>query len=66
MHKIYCEHGALTERLNALRDRRLIELVHFPYDPGSRLPNSSNGVPSAAMIADLNMMLDELPGVIAD
>jgi len=66
MQKVYCEHGALTLRLKDLRHRGIIQLIHFPYDPRSRLPNSSKGVPSAAMISDLNLTYDELPGVFDD
>ena len=66
MLKIYCEHGALTKGLKAMRNQGLIELVHFPYDPDSTVPHSVIGVPSAAMIGDLNLTFDELPGVFAD
>jgi len=34
--KIYCEHGALTADVRALQREKRIELVYFPYDPGSR------------------------------
>jgi hypothetical protein len=66
MIKVYCEHGALTGDIKQLRRDGIITLVHFPYDPDSRLPNSGKGVPSGAKIKDLHMKIKELPGVIAD
>ncbi len=61
MVKIYCEHGALIPDLRLLLHGGLVELVHFPYDPGSLsrfLKPSSR--PSLAQVQDLNLPISEL------
>ena len=56
----------MTKRLKELRVRGDIEIVHFPYDPDSSLPNAALGSPSAARINDLHLRIGELPGKIRD
>ena len=59
--KIYCEHGAVTPMLRASSRDGRIELVHFPYDPGSRTRHiSPSATPSDAQWRDLNTTWDEL------
>ena len=65
--RVYCEHGALTPEIKAWARSGLIELVHFPYDPGSHtrlIPGIAE--PSVAPIKDLNVPVMDLPGAIAD
>lgn len=65
--RIYCEHGALTSELRAFQRDRRIELVHFPYDPGSRTRHISHlATPSAAQWRDLNTTWSELTRPWAD
>lgn len=59
--RVYCEHGALTSQLRALRRAGRIELVHFPYDPNSRSQYIiRNAVPSEAQYGDLNLTYGEV------
>lgn len=59
--KIYCEHGALTSALRAFQRNGRIELVHFPYDPGSRTRHiAPSATPSDAQWRDLNATWSEL------
>lgn len=59
--KVYCEHGALTPALRALRREGRITLIHFPYDPNSRSGSiSRTALPSAAQYGDLNLTYSEL------
>jgi hypothetical protein len=65
--RIYCEHAALTRRIKHLRRIGRIELIKFPYDPGSasrQIPGYAT--PSGAQIRDLNLPISDLPGMIAD
>ena len=65
--KIYCEHSALTADLRALQREERIELVHFPYDPGSRTRHiAPSAVASGAQWRDLNTTWDELTGTWDD
>ena len=58
--KVYCEHGALTSKLKALKRRGVIELVHFPYDPDSRSRYlARTSTPSATQWRDMNVTWDE-------
>lgn len=61
--KIYCEHGALTKELKALQASGKIELLHFPYDPGSKSKHlSTEIVPSQAQWRDMNVSWAEVRG----
>lgn len=61
--KIY----ALTGDLRALRRDGRIELVHFPYDPGSRTRHiAPSATASDAQWRDLNTTWDELAGTWDD
>ena len=65
--KIYCEHGATTKEIRKLGQSGNVELLHFPYDPGSntrRIPGIAT--PSKAQIRDLNLPIQNLPGMGAD
>lgn len=60
MLKIYCEHGAVTQRLRERQRAGEIKLVHFPYDPNSRSRHlAESTVPSAAQWRDMNVTWDE-------
>jgi hypothetical protein len=62
--KIYCEHGALSGYLRALRNEGKIELIYFPYDPESRTRHiTPTAVPSEAQWRDMNMTFDELGNI---
>jgi len=52
--KIYCEHNSLTGAIKRLRHEGSVEVLHFPYDPGSdfRL-TSRHALPSGAQWRDL-------------
>lgn len=64
---VYCEHGAMNRAIRRMARDRLIELVHFPYDPDSRSRHVQRlAVPSAAQIRDLHLPINELPGRISD
>jgi hypothetical protein len=65
--RVYCEHGALTPEIRSWARCGRIELVHFPYDPGShtrRIPGIAE--PSVAQICDLNLPIKDLPSTIED
>jgi len=64
--KIYCEHGALTREMKELRRSGNVELVHFPYDPDSHTQKMAVATPSKARIGDLNLSMEELPGLLTD
>ena len=67
MVRVYAEHSALTKRIRELKRHGKIELVHFPYDPGSRSRHlKQRAMPSAAQWRDLNMPISELPGTWDD
>lgn len=56
MLKVYCEHGALSKKLLALRREGRIELVHFPYDPeGTTKFISPTATVSEAQWRDFNI-----------
>jgi len=57
MHKVYCEHNAITKRLRVLQDRGQIELVHYPVDPDSRTKHIRKlAVPSEVQWKDANVL----------
>jgi hypothetical protein len=65
--RAYCEHGALTPEIKSWARDGCIELVHFPYDPGShtrKIPGIA--APSGAQIRDLNLPINDLPGSISE
>jgi len=65
--QIYCEHSALSRNIRRLGRSGLVELVHFPYDPGSHtLKIPGIAVPSNARFSDLNLPIKDLPGRYAD
>ncbi|MGB6476611.1 MAG: hypothetical protein WBF04_21385 [Candidatus Sulfotelmatobacter sp.] len=67
LRKIYCEHGSLTKDIKKLAQSGTVEVVHFPYDPGShtrKIPGIAT--PSNAQIQDLNLPIADLPGTIED
>jgi hypothetical protein len=67
LKRIYCEAGALTREIKKLGQSEGIALVHFPYDPGSHTRKHTDiAIPSSAKIQDLNLPINDLPGVIAD
>lgn len=59
--RIYCEHGALNERLRRLQNEGRITLVGFPYDPNSRSRAIRTlASPSRAKIGDLNFRIGDM------
>lgn len=66
LKKIYCEHGALTEKIRGLIRSGSVELVHFPYDPDSHTRKMGVATPSEGRICDLNLPIEDLPGRIKD
>jgi hypothetical protein len=59
--RVYCEHGALNERLRCLQTEGRIVLVGFPYDPNSRSRAIRTlASPSRARIGDLNLRIGEM------
>jgi len=59
--RVYCEHGALNERLRRLQTEGRIVLVGFPYDPNSRSRAIRTlASPSRAQIGDLNIPIGEM------
>lgn len=65
MKKVYCEHGALNERIRDLGTREGVELVHFPYDADS-YARLGVATASKARICDLNLPIEDLPGAFAN
>jgi hypothetical protein len=64
LRRIYCEAGALTPEIKKLGRNAL---VHFPYDPRSHTRKHADiSIPSSAEIQDLNLSINDLPGVIAE
>jgi hypothetical protein len=64
--KIYCESGALTDRVRELGCSGHVELLHFPYDPASHSRKfSCVAAPSHAQIRDLNLPISDLPDTLA-
>src|SRR6266508_3761650 len=58
--KVYCEHGAITAHLRALKRAGTVELVHFPFDPDSRSRHlAASAIPSEAQWRDMNSRWDE-------
>lgn len=64
--KVYCEHGAYSSAIKALRNAGRLEIVHFPYDLDSRTRSTGLAAPSAAQICDLHLPIIELPGALED
>jgi hypothetical protein len=64
--KIYCESGALVERVKKLGRTGNVKLLHFPYDSGSHSVKFSGlAAPSYAQIQDLNLPISDLPDTLA-
>jgi len=64
--KIYCESGALVERVKKLGRTGNVKLLHFPYDSGSHSAKFSGlAAPSYAQIQDLNLPISDLPDTLA-
>ena len=58
--KVYCEHGALSRKLRALKSRGIVQLVHFPYDSDSRSRHlAATAAPSEAQWRDMNVTWGE-------
>jgi hypothetical protein len=61
MLKVYCEHGAITPKLRARQASGEIQLIYFPYDPGSKSKHlKPTAQPSLAQWRDMNIPWDEL------
>jgi hypothetical protein len=59
--RVYCEHGAVNERLRRFQTEGRIVLVGFPYDPNSRSRAIRTlASPSRAQIGDLNIPIGEM------
>ena len=59
--RVYCEHGAVNERLRRLQTEGRIVLVGFPYHPNSRSRAIRTlASPSRAQIGDLNIPIGEM------
>jgi hypothetical protein len=59
--RVYCEHGALTSKLRALKRAGRVELIHFPYDKGAHSRHiNGTAVPSAAQYRDINLTYGEV------
>ena len=57
--KVYCEHGALSARLKALKKEGKIELVHFPADLTRSKYLKASAVPSQVQFRDMGITFEE-------
>jgi len=64
--KIYCEHGAWTNKIKELRRSGRVAVLHFAYDSSSRAYKAKVAAASQARICDLNLRINELPCCIDD